>query len=147
MTDAMYTDPNRHMILCFCSTLPTANANGDPDAGNLPRVDPENQSGSGHRCLSEAKSAGPYGCVEERQWDKIYVQNRGVALNDLHQRAYNELNLKRTGSKQKREDVEKAKEWMCQNFYDIRTFGAVDDHRRELSSVRGPCRMRTSPVR
>jgi CRISPR-associated protein Csd2 len=72
---------------------------------------------------------------------KIYVQNKGVALNDLHQRAYTALGLKSTGARQQRADVDRAREWMCANFYDIRTFGAVMTTGVNAGQVRGPVQL------
>ena len=56
--------------------------------------------------------------------NKIYIQNDGEALNTKNQRAYTAKGIKSTGTKQKREDVDQTRSWMCENFYDIRTFGA-----------------------
>ena len=111
MTDAMYTDPNRRHDFVLLFDVADGNPNGDPDAGNLPRVDPETMQGLVTDVCLKRKVRNHVDISRgDQQRFKIYVQNRGVALNDLHQRAYNELNLKSTGSKQKREDVEKAKE-------------------------------------
>jgi CRISPR-associated protein Csd2 len=71
----------------------------------------------------------------------IYVQNSGVALNTKHQRAYDTLGIKSTGSKQKREEVQRAREWMCRAFYDIRTFGAVMTTGVNCGQVRGPIQL------
>jgi CRISPR-associated protein Csd2 len=142
MTDAMYTDPNHRHDFVLLFDVADGNPNGDPDAGNLPRADPETMQGLvTDVCLK--RKVRNYVDVSrgDQQRFKIYVQNRGIALNDLHQRAYNELNLKSTGTKQKREDVEKAKEWMCQNFFDIRTFGAVMTTGVNCGQVRGPVQM------
>ncbi len=68
---------------------------------------------------------------------KVYVQS-GEALNTKHQRAYTAEGLKSTGAKQKAEDVEKARAWMCNNFYDIRMFGAVMTTGVNCGQVRGP---------
>ncbi len=115
------------------------NPNGDPDAGNLPRTDPETMNG----LISDV-------CIKRkvRNWVdithgtedrfKIYVQDKGIALNDLHQRAYVAKNITSTGPKQKREDVDQVRPWMCENFYDIRTFGAVMNTQFNCGQVRGP---------
>ncbi len=71
----------------------------------------------------------------------FYIQNKGFALNALHARAYKDLEIKATGTKQKREDVDKARQWMCQNFYDIRMFGAVMTTEVNCGQVRGPIQM------
>ena len=118
------------------------NPNGDPDAGNLPRVDPETMQGlvtdvAIKRKIRDWVDATRGG--EERF--KIYVQNKGFALNDFHQRAYSSLGIKSTGTRQKREDVDKARGWMCQNFYDIRMFGAVMTTGVNCGQVRGPVQL------
>jgi CRISPR-associated protein Csd2 len=69
---------------------------------------------------------------------KIYVQSGGPALNAIHRRAYEDLKLTSTGSKQAKDDVEKARAWMCHNFYDIRVFGAVMTTGVNCGQVRGP---------
>jgi CRISPR-associated protein Csd2 len=69
------------------------------------------------------------------------VQNKGIALNDLHKRAYTDCNLKSSGSKQNREDVKKVRAWMCENFYDIRMFGAVMTTDVNCGQVRGPVQL------
>jgi len=72
---------------------------------------------------------------------KIYIQNKD-ALNDLHKkRAYTAKKLKSTGSKQKREEVAQVRKWMCENFYDIRTFGAVMATDVNCGQVRGPVQL------
>ncbi len=69
---------------------------------------------------------------------KIYVQDKGEALNALYRRAYDDLGLKTTGLRQNRDDVPEAREWMCINFYDVRTFGAVMTTQMNAGRVRGP---------
>lgn len=121
------------------------NPNGDPDAGNLPRVDAE----TGHGLVTDV-------CLKRklRNWialvkagtagHDIYIKEKAV-LNEQHQRAYTALNEKPVGSKPKgdaeRALVEKSKEWMCKNFYDIRTFGAVMSNDVNCGQVRGPVQM------
>ena len=72
---------------------------------------------------------------------KIYIQSGSEALNTIHQRAYDDLGLKSTGSKQNRGDVSRARTWMCQNFYDIRVFGAVMTTGVNCGQVRGPLQL------
>lgn len=118
------------------------NPNGDPDAGNMPRVDPETMHGLVTDVCIKRKIRDYVDLThggEERF--KIYVQNKGIALNELHQRAYDALGIKSTGSKQNREDVERARRWMCDNFYDIRMFGAVMTTGVNCGQVRGPVQL------
>jgi CRISPR-associated protein Csd2 len=70
----------------------------------------------------------------------IYVQHMGI-LNNQHQRAYDAIPLKSRGTKQPREDVERARQWMCKTFYDIRAFGAVMTTGVNCGQVRGPIQL------
>lgn len=117
------------------------NPNGDPDAGNLPRVDPETMQGLVTDVCLKRKIRNYVDAThgtEER--NKIYVQNKD-ALNALHKRAYAAKRIKSTGSKQSRKDVEAARAWMLENFYDIRTFGAVMTTSINCGHVRGPVQL------
>ncbi len=114
------------------------NPNGDPDAGNLPRVDPETMQGLVTDVAIKRKVRDYVDLARGKEARfKIYVQG-GMALNSQHQRAYDDLGLKSTGTKQKRGDVDRAREWMCGNFYDIRMFGAVMTTGVNCGQVRGP---------
>jgi len=142
MTDKRHldTDCRQDFVLFFDVT--DGNPNGDPDAGNLPRVDPETMQGLVTDVAIKRKVRDFVDALhgKEEQF-KIYVQSEGQALNAQHQRAYTALNIKSTGSKQKREDVEETRSWMCQNFYDIRTFGAVMTTKVNCGQVRGPIQL------
>ena len=149
------------------------NPNGDPDAGNLPRMDAE----SGHGLVTDVSlkrkvrnfvslvkdqtQGEPKDCMNRFE---IYVREKGI-LNKQHQRAYSALNLdapdetesteaetlpaadakKAKPGKEKRkgsaDDVDKARRWMCQNFFDVRTFGAVMSTGINAGQVRGPVQL------
>jgi CRISPR-associated protein Csd2 len=142
MTDAIYTYPDRRHDFVLLFDVTDGNPNGDPDAGNLPRVDPETMQGLvTDVCLKRKVRNWVDATRGEQERYKIYVQNRGIALNDLHQRAYTKLRLTSTGSKQRREDVDRARSEMCTNFFDIRIFGAVMTTRVNCGQVRGPVQM------
>lgn len=113
-----------------------ANPNGDPDSGNLPRCDAE----TGHGIVTDVclkrkirnyvqltrNNESPY---------EIYVRENAV-LNQQHQRAYATLE-----SDAKKATPEEARLWMCNNFYDIRTFGAVMTTGVNCGQVRGPVQL------
>src|SRR5690348_17304225 len=131
----------RHdFVLLFDVT--DGNPNGDPDAGNLPRVDPETMQGlvTDVSIKRKVRDWVDMARGEEDRY-KIYVQNKGIALNTLHKRAYTALGVTSTGSKQKREEVDAVRQWMCANFYDIRTFGAVMTTDVNCGHVRGPVQL------
>ena len=142
MDQPIYNNPEHRHDFVLIFDVTDGNPNGDPDAGNLPRVDPETMQGlvtdvSLKRRVRNWVDA----TLGEEDGHRIYVQNKGVALNTLHQEAYEAEGIKSTGAKQKREDVSRAREWMCRNFYDVRTFGAVMTTGVNAGQVRGPVQM------
>lgn len=138
----IYADPTHRYEFVFLIEVTDGNPNGDPDAGNLPRVDPETMQGLISDVAIKRKVRDWVDATRgAKERFKIYVQNKGTALNDLHQRGYTALKLSTTGTKQNREDVEKVRAWMCENFYDIRTFGAVMTTKVNAGQVRGPVQL------
>ncbi|MCR6654788.1 MAG: type I-C CRISPR-associated protein Cas7/Csd2 [Opitutus sp.] len=130
---------NNRYDFVFLFDTQNGNPNGDPDAGNLPRVDPE----TGHGIVTDV-------CLKRKirnfvQLTKadaagydIYVREKAI-LNDQHQRAYTAKNL--DPKKAKAPDVEAVRAWMCENFFDIRTFGAVMSTEVNCGQVRGPVQL------
>lgn len=116
------------------------NPNGDPDAGNLPRIDPETGQGLVTDVCLKRKIRNYVGLVKQEQPPfEIYVKERAV-LNQQHARAYKEFKLKPESRKlpKKEEDARKVTAWMCGNFFDIRAFGAVMSTDVNCGQVRGP---------
>ncbi len=115
------------------------NPNGDPDAGNLPRVDPETMQGLVTDVAIKRRIRDWVDATRgEEERFKIYIQ-QGTYLRDQQRRAYAALDLKARGDKQPASEVSKAQAWMCDNFFDVRLFGAVmgvGDAR--AGQVRGP---------
>lgn len=119
------------------------NPNGDPDAGNLPRVDPETGCGLVTDVCLKRKVRNFVGLVHNEEPPfEIYVKERAV-LNNQHARAYEALKLKPEKRKlpKSAEDAQKVTDWMCQNFFDIRAFGAVMSTDVNCGQVRGPIQM------
>lgn len=142
METANYCDPSYRQDFVLIFEVTDGNPNGDPDAGNLPRVDPETMQGLVTDVCLKRKVRDYVDATNGDQANfKIYVQNKGIALNTLHERAYEDLKLKSTGTKQKREDVDQTRAWMCRNFFDIRTFGAVMTTEVNCGQVRGPVQL------
>jgi len=140
-TDRITDVKTRHDFL-FLFDVQDGNPNGDPDAGNMPRVDPETMQGLVTDVCIKRKVRNYVDMVGgDKERTKIYVQDKGIALNTLHQRAYTSCSIKPTGSKQKREEVDKTRAWMCANFYDIRVFGAVMTTEVNCGQVRGPVQL------
>lgn len=116
------------------------NPNGDPDAGNLPRLDPETGRGLVTDVALKRKIRNYVAMAKgETPGFDIYMQERAV-LNRAHLRAYTALDLKHEAKKLPKEE-EKARgltRWMCDNYFDIRTFGAVMSTEVNAGQVRGP---------
>jgi CRISPR-associated protein Csd2 len=114
------------------------NPNGDPDAGNLPRIDPETNHGlvtdvalkRKIRNYVELKHGGATG-------KRIYIREKAV-LTDVREEAYADVDTKSAHAEQ----VSQARSWMCKNFYDVRTFGAVmSASANNAGQVRGPVQL------
>lgn len=139
---------NRYdFVLLF--DVKNGNPNGDPDAGNAPRIDPE----TGHGLVSDVclkrkirdfvtlARRDPQSGEPEAGYD-VYVKIHGV-LGAEHQRAYEALGLEDAKDGKKMADnAAKARAWMCQTFYDVRTFGAVMSLKEHnCGQVRGPVQL------
>lgn len=137
-----HLDPQRRMDFALLFDVQNGNPNGDPDAGNLPRLDPEDMHGLVTDVSLKRKVRDWVLAAKGNEEPfKIYVQSGGPALNALHAQAYEAEGLRSTGAKQKAADVDKARTWMCKHFYDIRLFGAVMTTGVNCGQVRGPIQM------
>lgn len=148
------TEPikNRYDFVFICD-VKNGNPNGDPDAGNLPRIDPETGRGIISDVCIKRKIRNYVdlvkGCsIDDPDVDdgelgyKIYVQE-GAILNERNEMAYKHYGLKPVDKKlpKKLEDQRRVTQFMCDNFYDIRTFGAVMTTGRNCGQVRGPVQL------
>lgn len=127
------------------------NPNGDPDAGNLPRLDAETGKGLVTDVSLKRKVRNFVGLVKSNTDGKplpeydIYIREKAI-LNDQNERAYVGIGksdlLKGDDKKRKGGDaVSEARDWMCKNFYDVRTFGAVMSTGVNCGQVRGPVQL------
>ena len=123
------------------------NPNGDPDAGNLPRLDAESGNGLVTDVSLKRKVRNFVGLVKGDQPPyEIYVKEKAI-LNQTHERAYvavgGEDALKGDDKKRKGggDVAEQARKWMCANFFDVRTFGAVMSTGVNCGQVRGPVQL------
>ena len=127
---------NRYDIL-YLFDCQDANPNGDPDAGNLPRLDVE--SGQGlvtDVCLKRKIRNFVSMTLNGSPGHRIYF-TEGAVHNLQHKEAYKQIG-EEAGKKVKPEIREKASAWMCEHYYDIRTFGAVMATEVNCGQVRGP---------
>jgi len=129
---------NRYDIV-YLFDITDGNPNGDPDAGNLPRLDPETGQGLVTDVCLKRKIRNYVGLVHGEQPPfEIYVKEKAV-LNKQHERAYMAAGEKPEKRKMPK-DEKKARDittWMCGNFFDIRTFGAVMSTDVNCGQVRG----------
>lgn len=122
------------------------NPNGDPDAGNLPRMDAETGHGLVTDVSLKRKVRNFVGMAKGEQPPfEIYVKEKAI-LNNQHKRAYvgigREDVLAGDDKKRKGGDaVDDARQWMCRNFFDVRTFGAVMSTGINCGQVRGPVQL------
>lgn len=135
---------HRHEFVLFFDVV-NGNPNGDPDAGNMPRMDPE----TGHGLVSDVslkRKVRNYveAAKEDAQRFRIYV-TEGAILNEKHREAYlkvrpDDAEVKKAKKLSPKSDEEAAqvRQFMCDNFFDIRTFGAVLSTGINAGQVRGP---------
>jgi len=155
---------NRYEFV-YLFDVENGNPNGDPDAGNMPRVDPETNFGIVTDVCLKRKVRNYVGLIRGYKAPFEIFVKEGVILNQQIERAYieseevkNALKEWKEYSKNKKKRAKPAltppdiaKKWMCENFFDVRTFGAVmstgekDDSdsklRKTAGQVRGPVQM------
>ena len=135
---------NRYEFVYFFDVA-NGNPNGDPDAGNMPRLDPESSKGLvTDVCLKRKIRNFIEISAENQPGYEIYVKEKSV-LNNQNKRAYEALGIEpNTKEKKLPKDEKKAHDitaWMCKNFFDIRTFGAVMTTEVNSGQVRGPVQL------
>lgn len=129
------------------------NPNGDPDAGNMPRLDAETGHGLVTDVSLKRKVRNYVGMVNEcKPPFDIYIKEKGV-LERTHRAAYEAIGAsselsedgkddkKKAKRKGSEDSVKKARDWICKNFFDVRTFGAVMSTGVNCGQVRGPVQM------
>ena len=139
---------NHRYDFVYLFDVNNGNPNGDPDAGNLPRLDPETNQGLVTDVCLKRKVRN---FVELAKGDEsgyaIYVQE-GALLNEQHRKAYQvvrpddeKVKTQKKLSPQSDEEMDALRGFMCNNFFDVRTFGAVMSTGINCGQVRGPVQM------
>lgn len=136
---------NRYEFI-FLFDVKNGNPNGDPDNANAPRMDFETQLGWVSDVCLKRKIRNFINLIKvdaegkpEAGYD-VYIKERSI-LNQTHQKAYDALGLKiepKTKAEEKNKMADKARDWMCQTYFDIRMFGAVMTTGVNCGQVRGP---------
>jgi CRISPR-associated protein Csd2 len=138
----MTTISNRYEFVLLYD-VENGNPNGDPDAGNMPRIDPETGYGIVTDVCLKRKVRNYAELVKgDSTGYRIYVKE-GTPLNSNHEEAYISVGLE-PGKKADTKGVGKARDWMCANFFDVRTFGAVMSTGDNCGQVRGPIQINFS---
>ncbi len=127
---------NRYDFL-YIFDCENGNPNGDPDAGNAPRVDPEDMHGLVSDVALKRRVRNYVQAAKGNQMPyAIFVQhatNLNTRIVEAHENTGGYDPKNRT-----RDKVESARQWMCKNFYDVRAFGAVMSTGANAGQVRGP---------
>lgn len=113
------------------------NPNGDPDAGNLPRIDPETGMGLVTDVCLKRKVRNFIQMAQKGDGFDLFIRERGV-LNNLIDEALEHESVK---LKEKADKIEAARLFMCQKYFDVRTFGAVMSTGKNAGQVRGPVQL------
>jgi CRISPR-associated protein Csd2 len=145
---------NRYDFILFFDVT-DGNPNGDPDAGNLPRVDPETGMGLVTDVCLKRKVRNYVQIIKQaqNQYD-IFIKEKAILNHDI-ENAYKALKIDlmkdpadpSDGKKRNKEgqaqgkEIERGRMYMCQNYYDIRTFGAVLTTGPNAGQVRGPVQL------
>lgn len=141
MTNAIQ---NRYDFV-YLFDVENGNPNGDPDARNMPRIDPETSHGLTTDVCLKRKVRNYVEIVKaDKAPYRIYIKERAV-LNRTHDEALDATGAEgKAGEKGKRgkgDEVAQARKWLCDNFFDIRTFGAVLMTDKNCGQVRGPVQL------
>ena len=135
------SDPitNRYEIL-FLFDCENGNPNGDPDAGNAPRIDPEDMHGLVSDVAVKRRIRNYVQIARGNQMPNAIFIEHACNLNRSIARAHEEANGSLPDSKKgaNKNQVQNARNWMCQSFFDVRAFGAVMSTGPNAGQVRGP---------
>jgi CRISPR-associated protein Csd2 len=143
MTEATSLKADNRIDFVYLFDVRDGNPNGDPDAGNAPRMDPETGQGlvsdvALKRKIRDYVAAAKNGAERFNIYIKLHS-----ALHEQREPAYSALGIDdaRTG-KEKLSDIGRAREWMCRTYFDVRAFGAVMSVKEfNCGQVRGPLQM------
>ena len=135
-TETIVTNPGTRHDFVLLFDVRDGNPNGDPDAGNLPRVDPETMQGIVTDVAIKRKVRDYVDLAQGDGRFKIYVQ-RGEFLGERRKRIFDDH-----ANGQKTPAPDDARGWMCAEFYDVRMFGAVMSMKEHnAGQVRGPMQL------
>jgi len=130
---------NRYEFI-FLFDCENGNPNGDPDAGNAPRIDPQDMRGLVSDVALKRRIRNYVQIAKGNQTPyAIFIEhatNLNKPITKAHEQTEGGLATGEKGAGKKK--VEAARKWMCENFYDVRAFGAVMSTGPNAGQVRGP---------
>ncbi len=130
---------NRYEFL-FLFDCENGNPNGDPDAGNAPRLDPQDMHGLVSDVAIKRRIRNYVQLASGNEMpNAIFIEhacNLNTKIAKAHEAANGSLPASKGGANKK--EVHAARQWMCENFYDVRAFGAVMSTGANAGQVRGP---------
>ncbi len=128
---------NRYEFM-FLFDCENGNPNGDPDAGNAPRIDPQDMHGLVSDVALKRRVRNYVQIARKNEMPNAIFIEHATNLNAPIAKAHEEANDGYKDNKATKEQVKNARGWLCQNYYDIRTFGAVMSTGPNAGQVRGP---------
>jgi CRISPR-associated protein Csd2 len=144
MTETTAALTRRHDFVLFFDVT-NGNPNGDPDAGNLPRLDPETNRGLVSDVAIKRKIRNYVALARpDAPGHEIYMRD-GATLNKEHERGWKAVmpdakpeDRRKDGRAKEETKAQAITRWMCANFWDVRAFGAVMTTGTNAGQVRGP---------
>jgi CRISPR-associated protein Csd2 len=134
------SDLKRRYDFLYYFDVKDGNPNGDPDAGNMPRIDAETGEGLVTDVCLKRKVRNYVQITQAKVPNRdIFVKEKAV-LNQLIDKAHEQDDVKKYDEK-RGERTEAARRWMCAKYYDVRGFGAVMSTGKNAGQVRGPIQL------
>lgn len=125
---------NRYEFMYFVECK-NGNPNGDPDMGNSPRIDPQDMKGLISDVAVKRRIRNYVQLAKGNEYPYGIIIQQSTNLNKFIAKAHDEIgNKDRDKTKEK---VDAARKWLCENYYDVRTFGAVLSTGPNAGQVRG----------
>lgn len=130
------TELKNRIDFVYIFDVQDGNPNGDPDAGNLPRVDAETNMGLvTDVCLKRKVRNYVQVAKSLAEGYDVFIKEKAILNNEID-KAHDDSNVKNAKDK-----TAAARQYMCENYYDIRTFGAVMSTGKNAGQVRGPIQL------
>lgn len=130
------TELKNRIDFVYIFDVQDGNPNGDPDAGNLPRVDAETNMGLVTDVCVKRKVRNYVQVAKSlAEGYDIFIKEKAILNNEID-KAHDDSNVKNAKDK-----TAAARQYMCENYYDIRTFGAVMSTGKNAGQVRGPIQL------